>query len=302
MEFRHLRAFVALAETLHFGRAAERLHLSQPPLSRQIRQLETLLGVKLFTRSTQRVALTEAGRAFLPEARTALAQVERAMRAARASGRGEEHRLEIGYLATIDHGPVAQIISAFRTEHPRTAIALSHMVSLEQIAALRDGRIDIGFVRLPLAHRGLACLTIDRHPFVAVLPATHRLARGKRIDLAELSDEEFITIAAHMHPTFHAVMLGVCRAAGFTPRIVHESEQLQNVVVMVASGLGIGLVPASVAAFKTPGVVFQALKGTPGEVTVESAVLWRPHDPSPIVAEFVACVRNYLASRTATPN
>jgi DNA-binding transcriptional LysR family regulator len=299
LELRHLRAFVALAETLHFGKAAERLHLSQPPLSRQIRQLEDQLGVALFARSTQRVELTEAGRAFLPEARGVLAQTERAISAARAAGRGEVLKLEVGYLIALDHGPVAQIIAAFRAASPGVTISIAHMSSLEQVAALRDGRIDIGFARLPIAHRGLSCLTVGSDNFVAVLPTAHPLAKKRRIDLLDLRDEGFVMLETRRHPNFQAATLDVCRVAGLTPRITHESESLQNIVVMVASGLGIGLVPASVAAFRAPGVVFRPLKGAAGELAVESGLLWRPRDPSPVVADFVACVRAYLGGHEA---
>lgn len=301
MELRQLRYFVAVAETLHFARAAEQLHVSQPPVTRQIRQLEDELGVSLFERSTQKVALTEAGRVFLPEARAVLAQAERAMRAARAVARGEEQRLEVGYLVTLDHGPVAQIIAAFRAAHPTVAIGLTHLTSLEQIAALRDGRIDVGFVRLPVAHRGLECRAVGRDPFVVVLPQGHRLARKRRVDLAALRDDPFVMIEARMHPTFHAITLDVCRTAGFSPRVVHESERLQNLVVMVASGLGVALVPRSVAAFRSPGAVFKPLIGEPGEVAVESGVLCRPRDGLPLVGAFMACVDAFLADSVDRP-
>ncbi len=297
MELRHLRAFLTLAETLHFGRAAERLNLSQPPLSRQIRQLEDALGVALFVRNTQRVELNAAGRAFLPEARAVLVQAERAMRTARAAGRGERLRLEVGYLVTLDHGPVAQIMSAFRAARPEVTVALSHVTSIEQVAALRDGRLDLGFVRLPIPHRGLASMTVGHDPFVVVLPATHRLARIRKVDLADLVGDGFVMLDLSRHPSFHAATLDVCHAAGMIPRIVHESESLQDIVVMVASGIGVGLVPASVAAFRTPGVVFRQLRGPAAEMEVESGLLWRQRDPSPIVADFVACVRACLEMR-----
>lgn len=295
MELRHLRYFVAVAEELHFGRAAARLHVSQPPLSQQIRRLEDELGVRLFDRTTQEVRLTEAGRAFLPEARATLTQAEHAIRAARAAAREEVERIEVAFLVTLDHNTVARILERFRRRFPRVSIGLAQMTSVEQLAALRRGRIDAGFVRLPLSHRGLECEVVAREPFFAVLPAHHRLARRRRIDLGDLNGEPFVSIEAKAHPKFHAVMLDLCRRAGFEPRIAHESARLQNVVVMVSGGLGVSLVPESVTAFRTPGVVFRRLSGVGAEPVLRTGVLYRPGPHSSALTAFLDDVRHYAS-------
>lgn len=297
MELRHFRYFIAVAEELHFGRAAERLHVSQPPLSQQIRQFENELGVRLFERTTQRVRLTEAGRALLPEARSVLAQSERAVRSARAAARGEVQRLELSFVVTLDHGLISRVMSEFRKKHSRVSIGLTQLASVEQIAALRDGRIDAGFVRLPLTHRGVEAELIARDPFVIALPATHRFARRRRIDLAALVNESFVMLEASQHPRFQATTLDVFRKAGFEPNVVQESERLQNLVVMVASGIGLALVPHSVTAFHTPGVVFRRLAGEAGASMLETGIVYRKGPRSPVVEAFLDSARRYARKR-----
>jgi DNA-binding transcriptional LysR family regulator len=292
MELRHLRYFIAVAEELHFGRAAQRLHVSQPPLSQQIRQFEDELGVRLFERTTQRVTLTEAGRALLPEARNVIAQAERAVRAARSAARGEVQRLEVSFVVTLDHGLVSHVIAAFRKRHPKVAIGLSQMTSVEQIVALREGRIDAGFVRMPLDHRGVECDLVARDPFVLALPATHRLARRRTIDLTQLAQEPFVMLEARQHPRFQAACLELCRHAGFIPNVVQESERLQNLAVMVAGGIGLALLPQSMTVFRTPGVVFRRLSGAAGKVLLDTGLIYRKGERPPIVEAFLDTVRH----------
>jgi len=293
MELRHLRYFIAVAEELHFGRAAQRLHVSQPPLSQQIRQFENELGVRLFERTTQRVTLTEAGRALLPEVRAVLAQSERAVRAARAAARGEVQRLEVSFVVTLDHGLVSHVIAAFRKRHPKVAIGLTQMTSVEQIVALRDGRIDAGFVRMPLEHRGVECDLIARDPFVVALPATHRLARRRLVDLRQLAGEPFVMLEASQHPKFHAATLELCRKAGFEPHVVQESERLQNLTVMVAGGIGLALLPQSMNVLRTPGMVFRHLSGAAGKVLLDTGLIYRKGERSEIVDAFLDTARRY---------
>ncbi|HET7634234.1 MAG TPA: LysR substrate-binding domain-containing protein [Burkholderiales bacterium] len=297
MELRHLRYFVAVAEELHFGRAAARLHVSQPPLSQQIRSLEDELGVRLFRRSTQHVELTEGGRALLPEARAVLARTERAIHAARSAARGEVQRLALSFVGSLDHELVSSVLNAFRKRHPRVAITLAQMTSVEQLAALREGEVDAGFVRLPLRHRALECELVVREPFFAVLPQTHRLAHKRRIEVAALADEPFVMFERHTHPGLHSAIVALCRASGFVPQVVQESERLQNIVVMVAGGIGVSLVPRSVSALKTPGAVFRPLTGAAAAATLETGVVYRKGSRSATLEAFLESVRTYAAKR-----
>jgi DNA-binding transcriptional LysR family regulator len=239
MELRHLRYVVTLAETLHFGRAAERLHLSQPPLSHQIRQLEEELRIKLFHRTKRQVQLTEAGRMFVQEARVILAHASHATNLASRVNQGEVGQLTIGVAGPADAPIYVQILRAFATKHPKVRIVLRNVSSLDQTQAISEGRLDVGFVVLPIDDAGLATETVMRQPIMIALPPGHALAKRSRVPLQALSEEPQIMFARSNAPRFFDAVLAACREAGFGMNIAHEVDNLYTACALVAAGLGV---------------------------------------------------------------
>ena len=241
MELRHLRYFLAVAEELHFGRAAARLGIAQPPLSQQIRQLEQELGVTLFHRTKRRVEITPAGQAFSEEVRQVFAQAERAVSTARRAGRGEIGQLDIGFAPSADLDILPRVLRVWNARFPAVEIDLHPMLPSAQTEALRDGRIHIGFVRLPLEESGLVVETIQREPLLAVLPAGHPLARRARVRLAQLADDRMIMFPRRMAPGYYDLLISMCRSAGFTPRVLGEPGSIPTNLGLVSAGLGVTL-------------------------------------------------------------
>ena len=297
MELRHLRYFIAVAEELHFGRAAARLRIAQPPLSQQIRMLEQEIGVPLFSRSTRRVELTAAGQALLVEARLVFEQAERAVRMAQRASRGEVGRLAIGFVPAADLDLLPRVLRAWAVQRPDVEIELHAMLSAPQIEALQDGRVQVGLVRLPVDHGGLVVEVIQREPLVVALPEGHRLAERSRVRLADLKHEGMILFPRHMAPSYYDLLVSVCRHAGFTPRVLHETESMQTNIGLVAAGLGFSLHAASIRTLQRGGVVYRALTLP---VYTELAVAYARHDPSPLVEAFVRVVRE-TAGRSRAP-
>ncbi len=297
MELRHLRYYVAVAEELHFHRAAERLHISQPPLSQQIRALESELGVQLLERNRRSVALTAAGAVFLEEAREVLAAADRAAEAARSVGRGEEGRLALGFVGSAMHGTLPGVLRAHRRAFPRVQLVPTEMPTAGQLEALLAGRLDVGVIRPPVREPGLAFATIDTEPLVVALPEDHPLAARAEVALAALVGEPFVLLSRREAPGLYAALGEAMAQAGGAPEVVQEARELQTVVGFVAAGLGVSLVPASVGADAHRGVAYRPVAGaTP---TVELALAWRPEDPSPVLAAFVASARE--TARTGPP-
>jgi DNA-binding transcriptional LysR family regulator len=301
MELRHLRYFVAVAEELHFGRAAERLHIAQPPLSRQIRDLEREVGTPLFERVPRGVELTAAGRAFLPEARLTLAQAERAQRTALRAARGEIGRLRVGFVEAATYsGILPDVLAFFRMHLPDIGLSLFEMDSLQQGEAFRDGRIDVGVLHSPPADaaRWLRVEPVFSDPLVAALPHSHRLAAaGARgtIALADLAGEPFVTVPRSVNPPLYDEVIANCRAAGFSPRVVQEAVGWHTLTGLVAAGLGVALVPRSLARLRRPGVAFRAVRDLPVELPM--AAVWRQGDASPVRERFVTALRAIARAR-----
>jgi DNA-binding transcriptional LysR family regulator len=288
MELRHLRYFVAVAEELHFGRAAARVRIAQPPLSQQIRQLERELGVVLFTRTKRRVELTPAGGAFLEEARRVLAQAERAMRTAQRADRGEIGHLAIGYVPSADLDILPRVLRVWGARFPHVEIELHALLPAAQIEALRNGRIQVGFVRLPVDEGGLVVESIQREPLLAALPQRHRLARTARVRLADLAAETMILFPRHVAPGYYDLFISACRRAGFTPRTLHPGSMQTN-LALVSAGLGVTLMPASIRSLRRAGVVYRAL--APPVPHVELAVAYRRDERSAVLPAFLQVLR-----------
>lgn len=256
-----LRYFVAVAERLHFGRAAQALHMSQPPLSRAIRSLEERLGVALFARSRRRVELTSEGGRFLEEARRILGQLERSVRELHGMAAGEQGRLRIGFVSLADYGVLPGLLKNYKAARPGVTLALREMLSPEQAAALAAGELDFGLLLPPvLGEAGLERIVVQRERFVAALPARHRLARGSgRLAVKELEGEPFVTVPREIAPGLYDIVRGLAERAGSALNVTQEAIQMQTVVSLVSSGLGVSLVPASVSNLGRRGVVYREL-------------------------------------------
>ena len=297
MELRHLRYFVAVAEELHFGRAAARLFIAQPPLSQQIQQLERELGVALFARTSRRVQLTPAGAAFLVEARQILRQLEKAAGAAKRAARGETGWLGIGFAASATYELLPAVLHDFRAAFPEVTLSLQELNAAEQASALQDKIIHVGLAR-PYAPLPEAVVnSVQREPFLVALPETHRLTALGSLALAALADEPFISFPELPKPSYAEVVRQACEEAGFTPRVVQEVREMQTALSLVAAGFGVALLPASVRHLHRDGVVYRPLE-EPAPRT-ELTVMSRLDDPSPVLQNFLAVVQRQVGLRDA---
>ena len=298
MELRHLRYYVAVAEELHFGRAAERLGIAQPPLSRQIRDLEREIGVELFQRVPRGVELTAAGIAFLPEARLTLAQADRSQRSAQRAARGETGRLRVGFVEAATHsGILPDVLSFFRVHLPSVGLSLLELDTPLQAEALRDGRIDVGILHSPPldADRWLHVQEIHAEPVVLAIPKSHRLAGRSRLTLGWLAAEPFVLFPRHIGPTLHDAIIARCRAAGFSPRVVQEAAGWHTLASLVGAGVGVGFVPRSLASFPQHGVVYRSMRELSVDMTL--SVVWKIGDRSPVRQRFVTTLRSVAGAR-----
>jgi DNA-binding transcriptional LysR family regulator len=288
MELRHLRYFVAVAEELHFSRAAQRLLISQPPLSQQIKDLEREVGTMLLMRTRRRVELTEAGRAFLKDAKDILSRVEVATKSAQRAAQGHEGRLVVGYMAFAAIELLPRALQAFGRQFPHVEVVPERMVSIEQARALREKRIDIGLVCTPFPKTGLEIEVVLREPLVVVLPRNHKFARLQRIPLRSLAGEILIFTCRVSDAAYLAQITKICRFVG-VEMIVREAHDEDAILPMVAAGLGICLVPTSARTLRHDGVLFRELADCQGQI--ELAVAWRKQDTSALVRNFVRLIR-----------
>mgnify|MGYP000267007314 CR=1 FL=1 len=286
MELRHLRYFSTLAEERHFGRAAQRLHMTQPPLSRQIQELERELGFALFDRTQRRVQLTPAGEVFLERTRGLLESLELAIREARRASVGETGRLVVGYLASLTYSGITDIIRAFHERFPGIELNLRELGPQAQLDALKARQIDVGLVRGKVDDASLASACVRRDPLVVVLPPGHHLAERKRIALNLLSSEPFVFFPRARSAAFFDQVISLCRTAGFSPRIVQEAPQL-DILSLVAAGFGVSIMPGSTRRLARKDIVLRPIVGSP---STELTIAWRVDDVSPALLEFVAFV------------
>lgn len=260
MEFRHLRCFTVLAEELHFGRAAQRLAMTQPPLSLNIQQLEADVGARLFERNSRGVALTPAGLAFLPRAQALLEQAAQAAREARDVGQGLAGQLQIGFAGTVLYRGLPQVLRDFAAAHPRLRLALRELSSSEQLVELVHDRLDLGFVHTTRVPAGFSQILVSSQPFMACLPSGHRLAKKRKLPLQALKDESFAIVMRAVSPDYHDRIVSACADAGFEPALGFELRHWLSVVSVIAQGLGVGLVPAALQQAGLPGVAFVPLE------------------------------------------
>jgi DNA-binding transcriptional LysR family regulator len=292
MELRHLRSFVVTAEELHVGRAAERLHLTQPSLSRQIASLESDVGVTLFSRVRRRFGLTPAGEVFLNAAKDIVRRADQAVTDARTADRGELGTLRLRFVQSATFEVLPKLLGAFRLAYPAVKLNLETMTTIRQTAALRDGLADVGLLRPPVNEPGLTTRMISRDPLVVALPAGHRLAKRTRVPLRSLAGEPFVLYTRLSGPSVHDAIVGHCVAAGFTPRIVQEGADVQTIVSLVAAGLGVSLLIAPTPPSAEDAVVYRPLADDlPGW---EMALAWSPVNTAPVLARFLAVAESTL--------
>jgi DNA-binding transcriptional LysR family regulator len=289
MELRHLRYFVVVAEELHFRRAAERLHMSQPPLSQQIRQLEEEIGATLFLRNQRKVELTAAGADFLERAHEILDAVEDAARQARRVQRGEVGRLAVGFVGSAMYSFIPELLRAFRDQSPDIALRLHELGTTEQLRQLEDGRLDVGFLRVARARPGLTLETVLEEPVVVALPDVHPLAAGPRLRLADLEGQPLVLLTRAGSPGLRDALAGAIEQLGGEEQIAQEVAEMQTVIGLVAAGVGISLVPESVRALVRHGVTYRPLAGDAPAVRL--AMAWRTADVSPVLGTFLEKAR-----------
>ena len=292
-ELRQLRHFVAVAERLHFGRAAAALHISQPPLSRSIQDLERRLGATLLARTRRRVELTPEGARFLEEAKRVLAQLERAVLEVGSMVAGEGGRLRLGFVSLADYGVLPGLLKAYKAARPGVLLALREMLSPEQAAALAVGELDFGLLLPPVAGADLEHIVVQRERFLAALPSRHPLARERgRIALRELAGEAFVMAPREIAPGLHDIVAALAARAGFAPRLAQEAIQMQTVVSLVSSGLGVAIVPACLANLGRRGVVYRDIADAHPRLDLWLA--WRRGSLGTAAREFVLHARRIV--------
>ncbi len=292
MELRQLRHFVALAEEGHFGRAAERVFVVQQALSGSIRKLEDELGVRLFERTTRSVRLTPAGGEFLLSARQVLSDLEGGVVRARRAARGEVGRLTVGFVSGLAFGGLPEVVRTFRARFPGVTVDLQELTAAEQEDALRAGRIDVGFVLLPVRDPALAREALWRQELVVALPEGHALAAREVVRVSDLEHEPFVFFPRYLRAAYFDQVMALCTAAGFQPRIVQEAIEVPTLLSLVAAGIGVFLPIRFFARLQLPGVTYRPLEQAP---LIEIDAVWRRADPSPVVERFLAVGREVLA-------
>jgi DNA-binding transcriptional LysR family regulator len=292
-DLRQWRYFVTVADERHFGRAAARLSMTQPPLSQAIRALEEALGVALFARTKRSVELTAVGAALLPEVERLLAAADALPPLAQSLARGEAGSLSLAFVSTADYGLLPHLLREFGARHPHVRLQLTEATSDVQIDELAAGRIDAGLIIPPVPPRHAAALSylpVAREPLVIAMPAGASAAGEETpVRLADVADLPLVIFPRRLAPGFYDIITGCYGAAGVTPRIGQEAIQMQTIVSLVSAGMGVALVPQSLRNLRRTGVVYRPLAA--GAPVVETGLAWRTDDVSPVLAAFIEIVR-----------
>jgi DNA-binding transcriptional LysR family regulator len=295
VELRHLRYFLAVARELNFSRAAERLGMAQPPLSRQIGALEDELGVRLLTRATRRVELTDAGRSFRREAQSVVEQVDRAAAVARQVGRGEVRRLAVAVAPAADLGVIPMLVARFVRAHPEVSLELHGLPVADHLDALRSGVVQLVLMPLPVPdHHEVSAERFEQQRLGAIVSRTSRFARRRTLTVAALAGEPLVLLPRHLAPTLYDVVLVAFREAGLPFVVRHEAAHLHMAFGLVAAGLGVTLVPEGAASACSEGVVYRPLERGP---TLDFALVYRRDDASPLLKAFLHDVRGRRGRR-----
>ena len=302
IDLRAWRQFVAVAEELHFGRAALRLHMTQPPVTQAIAQLEKTLGVVLFDRTRRRVALTPAGEALLPDVRELLARAQALPARARAAAAGQVGRVRIAFVSTVGFEQLPAWVREFRVLCPEVALELVEATGDVQLEAFARGEIDAGLMlHSPgAAPPGLTRLAVSEEPLVLALPARHALARTEKLQLADVLAEPLVIFPRRIVPSLHDAIFGLYHAAGRVPQLAQEAIQMQTIVNLVSGDIGVAWVPESVTQFRRAGVVYRRAaefapaarrRSAPALPVCETSLVWPEGANNPALARFVAFVR-----------
>ena len=285
MELRHLRYFVTLAEELHFGRAAERLHIAQPPLSQQIRQLETELGFELFHRTKRKVELSEAGEVFLIEVQQIFRQLQQAIFLGKQVSRGEIGQLVVGFVSSAAYNILPDILQNSRNSIPNISLELHELTTDEQIRWLESGRIDVAFVRPPVDENTYESKIIFQESLAIALPENHRLANQEKVSLQSLMQEYFILFPRFLAPGLYDLIISFCQQFDFSPKVAQEAIQMQTIVSLVAAEIGVAIVPESLQNLQRTGVVYKSFVEKTPQVSI--AMIWRKNDVSVVLDRFL---------------
>src|SRR5580658_4379454 len=292
IELRHLRYFLAVADTLHFSRAAERLGIAQPPLSQQIRRLEQLLGHALFDRTTRGVNLTLAGQLLAERARGMMERIQDDLEQVRRLGRGEQGTLTVGFSGSVMFTDLPVAIERYRRQYPKVELRLRELATSAQIAALLEGTLDLAFLRDGDPTDGIQMSTLMEERYVAVLPQAHVLARKSSLRVRDLQQEPFVLFARRMGPLAFDRTVACCERSGFRPNIVQDAPQWPTLVRLVAAGLGVSLAPACVATVAIPGAVYREVRAA-CRTTVDLAV--KTGSTATLARNFIEIARERLA-------
>lgn len=294
MDLRHLRYFIAVAEELSFTRAADRLHIAQPPLSQQIRQLEEELGVVLLHRTKRSVELSGAGQVFLEHARQIMRATEVAAAQTRRAERGEIGRLSVGFFEHTSYTLLPPIFRSYRERFPNVDVSVRWFPVIGQADALRRGEIDIAFMRPVGDFEDITTEELVTEPFVIAVPASHPFATKESLALSDCSAERFIMYTPHLAPDFHNMILRMCAAAGFTPQVALEVGQVYTCLGLVSAGIGLAFVPSSVQRIHLDHVVYKRLRSK--SLPVEVMLGWRSRNTSPLIRTFAETAKDVIAA------
>jgi DNA-binding transcriptional LysR family regulator len=292
-----LRCFVAVAEELHFGRAAARLNMTQPPLSRQIQVLEHIIDAPLLERTSRSVRLTPAGRSFLPEARRILKLAESASQVARRIALGKTGSLKIGFTAAAAYGFLPELIAACRARLPEVDFSLKEMDSGDQLEALMSGQIDAGLLRPPIARPELLTKRVVAEPLLAAIPEKHPLAAAETLSIADFDGQPFVMYSPYESRYFHDLLVAQFARAQILPRYVQHLSQIHSILAMVRAGLGASIVPAAASSFEIANVKLRPLK-LPTRTSVELFLVWRRDHENPLLPPLVEIASGLAASAT----
>lgn len=290
MELRHLKYFKTVAEELHFGKAADRLNMAQPPLSTQIRHLEEELGIPLFHRTKRRVELTKEGEVFLEKVYQILKNLDESIETVRKVNRGEIGEISIGFLASSAYDVLPTIIKYYRKQYPSIHVNLKQLTSVGQLKALKEGTIHIGIISEPFENDAFNFEVIRREPMVVALPREHPLAsENSPIDLIELENDPFILTGRESNQIYYDRIINSCGEVGFSPNIIQETKEMSTLISLVSAGIGIAIVPDSIKALLQNEVIYRKIKNN--KFTTVTALVWENKSQSPIVNGFVELVK-----------
>jgi len=289
MDLRQLRQFVAVAEERSFRRAAERLHVSQPPLSVAVQRLESELGVLLLERTRQGVRPTLAGEAFLEEARRTLEHAQLSIEIAQRAASGRMGTLRLSFVPSAGFSIVPRLLREFRQSHPDVKLILLPETTAQQLESLARGRVDAGLVVPPLREtRGLRVRPFSQETLVLAVPAGHALAGQARVQLRDLASETFVGFAMKDGPGFESVVMAACQESGFLPRFAQTASQMQSILSLVAAGHGVALVPAAMSAVHLEGTAYVQVRQRGAAVRYQLGIAWNPHNENAALSAFIA--------------